>query len=525
LRLQGRVPGGEHGAGPAPGIDNLNLSGRLLAGWTNAAVTALVNLGMVPVYLHLLGSEAYGLIGFFTTALSLMQVFDLGLATTVNREVARAWAAGRAHDAAPLVRLLGLVYGAVAAATALAAMAAAPFLTRHWLRPSVLAPEQITTALALMGLALAVRWPIGLFQAALFGGQRQAQASVIGIATTLLTAAGALTLLLWRPDVQVLFAWYSAVGLAQLAWLRQAAWAALGGVPQRRGDWAQLLSLWRFSAAVAGINAIGLWFMQFDKVLLSTMLPLAQYGHYMIAVAVANAMYVMVTPVFQTVYPRFTALHAAGESARLQRLYRLLTTLVAAIAFPLAMLLILWGQGIVALWTGDASLAAEVAPVLALLAAGSGLHTVMFILYANQLAMGAAALALRISLGLLVVQAPMVWLLTLRWGATGAAAAWLALHVIYLLSGSWITHRRLLPQVAGSWLARDVGAPLLICGALGAAAWYGLRGIAHQSAGWMLGGLGLAGVASALVLLSSAGIREYVRAALGGRGFRAKEAA
>ena len=55
----------------------------------------LVFLLAVPLYLRLLGAEAYGLVGLFTTVMVAAAALDLGLGATLNREVARL----TAHEA------------------------------------------------------------------------------------------------------------------------------------------------------------------------------------------------------------------------------------------------------------------------------------------------------------------------------------------------------------------------------------------------------------------------------------------
>jgi O-antigen/teichoic acid export membrane protein len=359
----------------------------------------------------------------------------------------------------------------------------------------------------LIGVALAVRWPIGLYQAVLLGASRAAAFSAINIAMSVATALGAVAVLLWRPDLRVLLAWQIGAALVLLFWLRSAAWRILG--PRLAGpvDYTVLRRQWKFSAAVAGINVIGLWFMQFDKVALSRLLPLALFSHYMIATLVVSTLYQLITPVFNVVYPRFTSLYAKAEREDLRRNYRLMTALVATIVFPLAMWLMVWGEGLVRLWTGSAEIARDVAPVIALLAAGSGLHAVMYVVYALQLAQGEVKLALQISLALLIVQAPLVWFLTVQWGGVGAAAAWLALHVVYLLFGGWVTNRRLQPELAWGWLTRDVGLPLALSVLVGAIAWFAQRGFEPQSWLAVLSGAGVAAVLMLGGLLSSPGLR------------------
>ena len=43
----------------------------------------------IPLYVHILGIEMYGIIGFYTTLLVILAFADLGLTATLTREVSR----------------------------------------------------------------------------------------------------------------------------------------------------------------------------------------------------------------------------------------------------------------------------------------------------------------------------------------------------------------------------------------------------------------------------------------------------
>ena len=79
-----------------PGGQNVNkvaskavLRWNLAANFVGSGWTAVARLLCVPLYVQLLGMEAYGLIGFYVTLRAALLVLDLGLATTVNRAMAR----------------------------------------------------------------------------------------------------------------------------------------------------------------------------------------------------------------------------------------------------------------------------------------------------------------------------------------------------------------------------------------------------------------------------------------------------
>ena len=56
----------------------------------------MLTLLTVPVYLRVLGAEAYGFVGLFVSLVVLTGLCDLGVSPTMSRIMARAWrCAGR----------------------------------------------------------------------------------------------------------------------------------------------------------------------------------------------------------------------------------------------------------------------------------------------------------------------------------------------------------------------------------------------------------------------------------------------
>ena len=62
---------------------------NLFANFAGSGVAALLQLAFIPFYIKFLGIEAYGLIGFYILLQAVLQVLDLGLGPTMNREMAR----------------------------------------------------------------------------------------------------------------------------------------------------------------------------------------------------------------------------------------------------------------------------------------------------------------------------------------------------------------------------------------------------------------------------------------------------
>lgn len=446
----------------------MKLGRNLLAGLTNSVWSALINLAVVPLYLKYLGIEAYGLIGFFATTQVLFQLLDMGLAPTINREIARGSVSGNMREARNLLHTLAVVYWGAAVVIAIIIFSLAPFIARYWLQSKHISQEDISHAVMLMGLVIASRWPIGLYQGALMGAQRLTVSSGVNIVMATLGNLGAVAVLAYvSSTIQAFFIWQAGVGLVYATAMRWAAWRVVGQAGGRKFDVNELKRIWRFSVGMSAIALSSVVFTQMDKVILSKMLGLEEFGHYMLATAVTSGLYVLVMPLFNILYPRFSALVVSDDTKKLTDLYRLGTQLLTTVLFPIAMLLFFFGQDLVSVWTGNSVIAASAAPIIALLALGSALHGVMHLPYALQLAYGMTWLPLKINSILMAVLVPLIIICTLSYGARGAAMAWLILHILYVLLGTWMTHRRILKGVGVVWLLRDVGVPFLVSSLVG----------------------------------------------------------
>src|SRR5262245_32457893 len=140
----------------------------------------VVFLAALPVYLAVLGPEAYGLVGLFTTVMVAATALDLGLGATLNREVARMTAQGPAAAGfADVVTTLQAACWTVALAAGVLFTIAAPALATRWLSFSVLSATEVRSALALMGIALPALIVRSFYMAGLNGLQRQGLANLV----------------------------------------------------------------------------------------------------------------------------------------------------------------------------------------------------------------------------------------------------------------------------------------------------------------------------------------------------------
>ena len=433
-----------------------NLAG---SGWT-----ALVGLACTPLYIRFMGMEAYGLVGFYFMLQGVIQILDLGLSPTMNREMARySVLPGKAGEARDFVRTLEVGYWAIGILVGGAVWYSAPYIASHWIKAGDIPPREVAHAVAVMGALTALQWPLTFYHGGLLGLQRQVLHNGITIATATLSGGGAL-LVLWlvSPTVSAFFTWQIAVSLFQAGVTTFALWRCLPESGRAaRFDPAVTRGIWGFAAGMSGITITALLLTQLDKVILSKMLPLKVFGYYVLAGMVGNGLSgLLIAPMFNTIFPRFSALVAAGDERSLLEMYHGSTQVMAVMILPAATVIALFSPEIMQLWTGDPEIANSTAPIVSLLVGGTALNGLMNLPYALQLSHGWTRIGLAINAFFIATLVPAIVLMTRQYGAVGAASVWLGLNTVYMIIGVPLTHRRLLKGEAFRWFTKDVGIPL-----------------------------------------------------------------
>lgn len=448
---------------PTTFMNKDSLASNLLAGIASAGWSGLAALIVVPYYIAALGVANYGLITFFATMQGLFIVFDLGLSTAINREVARSTALSGSGGARNLVRTLAVLYWAVGLLIGGSVVLAAPFIGYHWLRSAVLDEAAVVRAVRLMGLVFVFRWPISLYLGVLQGGHRIVSASVITIVTTTLATFGAVAILRVAPATMSTFLlWQAGVAIIQVLAMQRYAWRLLGDVSSAKIVFNEISRIWRFSSLIALTTIMGAVLLQADKLLLSAHAVLEDVAIYGLAGLAARSLLLIVSPIYSAVYPRMSAMVAREQTPDLIAFYRIGTKMLSIGLCAIGAYICLYSYPVFLMWTHSQDIASQVKWIVPALVIGTVLNGIMYFPHALQLAYGDAKLPLQINAVLFVTLMPALLMLVPRYGALGAALAWLVMNIVNLLFGTWLTHRALLPGMGLRWLLRDALAPGLM---------------------------------------------------------------
>ncbi len=438
---------------------------NLVANFAGQGWTALMALAFVPLYIKFLGIEAYGLIGFYAMLQAAFQILDLGLSQTMNREMARySTLPEKSSEARDIVRTLEIGYWAIGIIIGIAILILSPFIARHWIKPGSIPVETVQHAVLIMGILTALQWPFSFYEGGLMGLQRQVLLNVIKIGISTLGICGSV-FILWKvsPTITAYFTWQIIVNALSVTLLTILLWHSLPPSDRSPVFNPRLLrNISRFAAGMGGITLSGIILSQMDKVILSKLLSLEMFGYYTLAgVASSVIPFLLVSPMFNALFPRFTSLVATNDDSALKILYHQSSQLMAVLVLPVATVLAVFSFDILLLWTGNAKTAGMASPIVSVLVIGMAINALMVLPYALQLSHGWTGIGLRINTFLIIILVPAIFFMTARYGAVGAATVWVALNCINMAIGVPLTHRRLLRGEMMSWLTKDVGPPAL----------------------------------------------------------------
>jgi len=399
------------------------------------AWAGLVQLAFIPVYMELLGLEAYGLIGFYGVLQVSLGLLDLGLTATVNRETGLFRAGVRdSGEARRLLRSVEVVLAAIGVGFLFAWWWLAPWVAGGWLGLERLDDATAGAALRLMAALVAIRLVFGAYRAALAGAQAFGWLNGANAGFATLRGAGVVPVLWLAPSIEAFFTCQLAITVLE-GWLtRRRAWALFPQGEPASFSGAALRSVRRFSGGVLGASAASLAVTQADKLVVSAALPLAQFGYYALASAVASCLALLAAPVAMVAYPRLTEAVGRSDEAAAGAAFREALGLVVLAVAPAAVVLAAFARAILEIWTGDPLTSAQAAPLLAVLAIGSMLNAGLQVPYLLALAQGRSGAAAAFTGILAALYIPALLWAVARHGAPGAAWGWLGLNACAALS-------------------------------------------------------------------------------------------
>lgn len=444
----------------------MSLRHRLVANYGSQAIVAASNILVVPLFWGLIGAEGYGLVSFFGLMQSWFQLLDLGLGQTLAREATRY--RGGALDSrsfSGLLRASEFLFWIVGLLASVSVIVLSKWLSQSWLRAPPGTGDTVVLSIRIMAAIAAARWVATLYRSVLQGLEEQFKLSGLASLVAILRTFGVLLILkTFGATIEIFFIIQLIIAAAELLVL--IAWARRAAPPQVENagplTLKPLLGIAGFSASVAFSSAVWFFLSQADKLVLSRIMTLSEFGAFSLSVVVAGLVHLMAGPLGQVVLPRLTALYSAGNAPEFTVLYHRATRIVSIMVFPVSVAMAAAAEVVLYVWSGDQALSHSGAGVFRFYVLGNALLSLSSFQYYLQYAKGDLRLNLVANVAFLLVFFPILVLLVREFGVLGAGWGWFGQAAFYLLVWSLVVHARSGLILHWKWLGRDIGLPLLV---------------------------------------------------------------
>lgn len=453
------------------------LSKNIIANYASQIYVTIIGIILLPMYIKYMGSEAYGLVGFFTMLQAWFNILDLGLTPTIARETARY----RGKVVTPLAfrqlfRSLSVIFFFIAFLGCGTLILLSEIIAIKWLNIGEIPALDVIVAVKVMAICVALRWITGLYRGVITGTEEFVWLSVFNCIIVTLRFVGVF-ISMWffgfTPFVffihQLIIASLEILGLGikarKLLPNKQTTTERIGW------SFSPVKKVLKFSLTIAFTASVWVFVTQIDKLVLSGILPLGDYGYFTLAVLVANGIMVIGGPISSAIMPRMSMLHSEGKHQEMINVYRQSTQLVAIIAGSAAITLITTAKQLLIAWTGQPELADKATTILRLYAAGNLFLSIAAFGYYLQYAKGNLRYHFIGNIALAVTLIPSIIIAAMKFGGVGAGYVWLIINALFLFFWVAYIHHKLEPKLHFVWLWNDVIKILLPASFVGFCLW------------------------------------------------------
>lgn len=283
-----------------------------------------------------------------------------------------------------------------------------------------------------------VQVPGMLYRSVIVAAQAQVKLNVIVAISMVIRHGGGVLVVLLIPSMLAYLVWHFLSMTLETMIRRNVAWRLVGGV--RRGD---SLSFWELRPilsdmsilAVAGV--MGGLVTVVDKLLLSSLVSVVDFGRYAVASQLAYGALLLIYPLTTAILPRLTRL--ADQPARLFRFNLRLLSVVTALCVVGGSIFSLVGYGVLGYWLNRDAALEVVYPTVCVMLVGVMFNALYNVGYLNWLATGKSAKVFKVHAAGLVLMVILVPVLVEKMGPIGAAWAWVVVSAGFMVASfDWV---------------------------------------------------------------------------------------
>jgi O-antigen/teichoic acid export membrane protein len=423
----------------------------------------------VPFYIEILGIEAYAVINFYTVILTIMYFADGGLSATLNREIART---SDKRYLGNMLFTIERVYLVICVLVSGLIFGLSKLIAGHWLKSDTIIIDDLAVYISLMGLSVSFQLFTTLENSGLMGLEKQVLSNSIQVSCSISRSAIVLIPLYFYPTLLTFFVWQLVVNGVFFFITRYNLWKFIRENIIYKYDVNILKTVGKFAGGMMLMAIIASINTQIDKILISKMLSLKEFGYYSLAGILSQAPVIIITPIALAILPRLVKFSELKENLKLKKLFHQNSVIISSLALSVALILFLFTKDFVIIWTHDSSIANVIDNVTKVLLLGSVFLAFQYMPYHLAIANGHTKTNVRLGVIVVIIIVPVIVLFINQFGLIGATIPWLLMNFLAYLVLGYVLIGKFLSNEFKNWFIHDTLIPFGVTLFIGVLSYY-----------------------------------------------------
>lgn len=426
-----------------------------------------LNYLTLPYLFSGIGAEGYGLIGFFATMQAWFSLLDLGMLPALSRESNKYHAGAiTALEFRKTYRVLLVIFLFVGVVGSGLIFLNANVIAFHWIKSENIKKEDIIAVVQIMALCAGLRWFGGIYRSLFLGAERMLTLNSYSVFIATLRFVAVFGVMnLYGYTVEVYFFYQLIIALIELFGLILISRTVLPKLESKseRIGWEikSTLPVIKFALTIAFTSTVWILLTQLDKLILSGILNIKEFGYLTIATMLSSSVNIAVAPLSTIIMSRLSKLQAEKKEIEFLEFYRKATRWVVLIVGTMAILLAFFSDSWIAAWIGAEKFSKEASIAISLYSIGNAIIAVGAFPYYMQYAKGELKYHLRGNLIFGVLIIPILIGATIHYGVVGAGMTWIIFNLTSLLFWQNYIHSKFIPKFHWNWIFSDIFLTLL----------------------------------------------------------------
>lgn len=415
---------------------------NVLANYAGTFASIICPLIVLPFYLNILGAPTWGLIALMTTLQVFFSLLDTGVSQALLKEfsLSEKRAVNQRVETGYVLFGFERLYWCFCALLAGVVFLLSDFIAQHWLHLDQVSVNEASLAIKGAAVIFFFQFPGFIYRSLLLGTQNQVRLNAIVTVSVLVRQLGGILVILIWPSLLAFIIWHVLCVAIDTFVKAHQAWAVVG-IGTKRSDFAWLTPLMqRYTAVMTKMTVailMGAAVMQVDKLILTGMVSVAEFGYYTIASSLATGALQLISPIITAALPHATAFKDDALRLRLFNLKLLKLVLIMLTAGAAAYYFM--GEWFLNVWLQDKLASTNVSHLLNYLLVGTALNCLYNIGYMNWIIRTDINKLLFVNITALLVSILTIPLLVDHYGLVGASIGWILMNLLgLLLSIGWL---------------------------------------------------------------------------------------